>query len=222
MFLGAENGIATAAYGTEFTEAGNNGPCRHQEQTPQRRLGRQLPRKIPDGSTTYGAIALPFPPWQQRELHAERESASTCDRGHGRIEHRERTNSVLLKDRLDWPGVQQVCQLRRTTTRGGRTTTDVQYAIANVDLARAAAAGLLSWWRGHWGIENKVHWVRDETFGEDRCRVRTKSAPQVLSSVRNLAMNWFRSQKIGTIAQALRQSAWNPQPLLTKLGRYDF
>ena len=99
---------------------------------------------------------------------------------------------------------------------------EIQYAITNVDRARADAVGPLEWWRGHWGLENKVHWVRDETFGEDRCRVRTPSAPQVLSSVRNLAMNWLRSQKIDTIAQASRQNAWNPQPLLTKLGRYDF
>jgi len=161
----------------------------------------------------------PFPPWQQRELRAARQSVCTHSKGHGRIEHRQLTSSVLLKDHLHWPGVQQVCQLRRTTTRGVRTTTETQYAITSVDRARADAAGLLEWWRGHWGIENKVHWVRDETFGEDRCRVRTKSAPRVLSSVRNLAMNWLRSQKIDAIAQALRQNAWNPQPLLTKLGK---
>ena len=125
----------------------------------------------------------------------------------------------MLNDHLDWPGAQQVCQLRRTTTRGGRTTTDIQYAITSVDRSHVDAAGLLSWWRGHWGIENKVHWVRDETFGEDRCRIRTKSAPHILSTIRNLAMNWFRSQKIDTIAQALRENAWNPQPLFAKLGK---
>mgnify|MGYP001459867314 CR=1 FL=1 len=56
-------------------------------------------------------------------------------------------------------------------------------------------------------------------MGYRSCQVRIGAAPQVLASVRNLAMNWFRSQKLDTIAQALRENAWNPQPLLTQLGK---
>ena len=103
--------------------------------------------------------------------------------------------------------------------RKGQTSTEVHYAITSVGRDRADAAKLSEWWRGHWGIENKVHWVRDESFGEDRCRVRTGAAPQVLASVRNLVINWLRSQRIDNIAEALRQNAWNPQPLFAKLGK---
>jgi predicted transposase YbfD/YdcC len=129
------------------------------------------------------------------------------------------TSSISLTGHLDWPGVQQVCRLQRTTTRKGQTTTETQYAITSVSRDRADASQLLRWWRGHWGIENKVHWVRDEVFGEDRCRVRSGAAPQILASVRNLVMNWFRSRNIDTIAHALRENAWNPQRLFTQLGK---
>tara|TARA_R110002167_G_C12227932_1_gene609470 strand:+ start:87 stop:362 length:276 start_codon:yes stop_codon:yes gene_type:complete len=84
---------------------------------------------------------------------------------------------------------------------------------------RADAKQLLQWNRGHWGIENRLHWVRDESFGEDRCRVRTKSAPQILAGIRNIAINWLRSQGIDTIAEALRENGWNPQRFFTKLGK---
>lgn len=154
-------------------------------------------------------------------MQQDRQTAETWDKGHGRVEHRRLTAATLLNDYAAWPGLKQVCRLTRTITRRGQTTTEVQYAITSVGREQAEAARLLCWWRGHWRIENQVHWVRDETFGEDRCRVRTGTAPQILSSIRNLAMNWLRSQKIDTIAAALRENAWNPRPLFAKLGRWN-
>ena len=95
----------------------------------------------------------------------------------------------------------------------------MQYAITSVHRSQANADSLLKWWRVHWNIENRLHWMRDETFGEDRCRIRSGAAPQILAGVRNLVINWFRSRKTGNIAQALRENAWNPQPLFATLGR---
>ena len=140
-------------------------------------------------------------------------------KGHGRVERRELTSTTVLNEHLNWPGVKQVCRIVRTTGRKGETTQETQYAITSVGRDRADAAQLSQWWRAHWGIENKVHWVRDETFGEDRCRVRTGSAPHILAAVRNLLMNWLRSRGIDNIAEALRQNAWNPQPLFATLGK---
>ncbi len=74
----------------------------------------------------------------------------------------------------------------------GRPSSEVQYAVTSVARERVSAMDLAIWWRGDWGIENRLHWVRDESFGEDRCRVRTGSAPQVLAGVRNLVINWLR------------------------------
>jgi hypothetical protein len=135
------------------------------------------------------------------------------------VEHRELTSSTMLNDYLDWPGVKQVCQLRRQTLRQGVWSTEVAYAITSAGRDRADVRLLLDWWRGHWGIENKVHWVRDETFGEDRSRVRSGSAPQVLAGVRNLVINWLRAHTTVNLAAALRDNGWNPQPLFAMLGK---
>ena len=116
----------------------------------------------------------------------------------------------MLNEHLDWPGVKQVCQIIRRTTRKGERRTEVAYAITSVGRDRAKALALLNWNRGHWGIENRIHWVRDESFGEDRCRVRQGCAPQILAGVRNLAINWLRNLKVDNIAQALRENGWNP------------
>ena len=95
-------------------------------------------------------------------MAAERETASTLNKGHGRVEHRRLISSTLLNEQLDWPGVKQVCQIIRTTTRKGETTTEVAYGITSVGRDQADAETLLNWNRGHWGIENRIHWVRDE------------------------------------------------------------
>jgi predicted transposase YbfD/YdcC len=129
------------------------------------------------------------------------------------------TSTTMLNDHLDWPGVQQVCRIVRTTVRKGETSSEVHYAITSVGRDRADAKRLMRWWREHWKIENQVHWVRDETFGEDRCRVRSGAAPQILAGVRNLVINWLRGHKIGNLAAALRQNAWNPQRLFAQLGK---
>ncbi len=107
-------------------------------------------------------------------MEAERQEAATFHKGHGRLERRELTSTTLLNEHIDWPGVKQVCRIVRTTVRKGTTTKEVQYAITSAGRDRADASRLMTWWRNHWGIENKIHWVRDETFGEDRCRVRTE------------------------------------------------
>jgi len=152
-------------------------------------------------------------------MKRERDEASTLGKAHGRIEKRRLVTTTMLHDHLDWPGAKQVCQTTRTRTRKGVTTTEVAYSITSVGRDRANAKKLLEWDRGHWGIENKEHWVRDESFGEDRCRVRTGSAPQVLAGVRNLTMNWLRSLKVDNIAEALRENGWQTNRLFAKLGK---
>ena len=143
------------------------------------------------------------------------------NKGHGRIEKRRLVTTTMLAEHLDWPGVKQVCQIIRTTTRKSETRTEVAYGITSVGRDQANAETLLNWNRGHWGIENRIHWVRDESFGEDRCRVQTGSAPQILAGVRNIAINWLRNLKVDNIAQALRENGWNPQPLFAMLGKQN-
>jgi len=65
--------------------------------------------------------------------------------------------------------------------------------------------------RGHWGIENRLHWVRDVTFDDDRCQVRTGAAPQLMAALRNLVIGLFRLNDVRNIAAALRTHAWHAQ-----------
>jgi hypothetical protein len=67
-------------------------------------------------------------------------------------------------------------------------------------------------------IENKLHYVRDETMGEDKCRIRSGSAPQILAGIRNAAITLLWALEIDNIAEVLRANAWHPQRLFAKLG----
>jgi predicted transposase YbfD/YdcC len=123
-----------------------------------------------------------------------------------------------LAEHLNWPGLGQVCRLERTTTRKGKTTREVQHGITSLPRRRADAALLNLRWRGHWGIENQLHWVRDVTFGEDKCQVKLKNAPQNLAAFRNGVISLLRLCGCTEIASALRDFSYRPLKLLTFLG----
>jgi predicted transposase YbfD/YdcC len=149
----------------------------------------------------------------------ERERATTLDKGHGRIERRSITTTTVLNDYLDWPGVKQVCQVRRERRIGERVERETAYYITSLSRSRAGAQKLLSLVRGHWGaIENGLHYVRDEALGEDRSTIFRGHAPQNLAALRNAALNWLRSSGTGKITPALRNFARNPLRLFSQLG----
>jgi predicted transposase YbfD/YdcC len=144
--------------------------------------------------------------------------AETKTKEHGRRVQRRLQTTIRLSKHLDWPGVQQVCRLSRITWRNGQEQHEVEYAITSASRSRADADKLLRWWRGHWGIENRVHYIRDVTFGEDASRIRTASAPQILAATRNAVLSLLRLWGSSNIAAALRENAYQPARLLTKLG----
>jgi predicted transposase YbfD/YdcC len=114
-----------------------------------------------------------------------------------------------------WPHLRQACRVerRRTLRQRGRVVKqerEVGYAVTSLPATRASAAELLRALRGHWGIENTVHWVRDVTFDEDRCQVRTGAAPQALAACRNLALALLRRRRCANVAAALRTHAGRP------------
>jgi hypothetical protein len=77
---------------------------------------------------------------------------------------------------------------------------------------------LADWIRGHWGIENKTHWVRDVTYDEDRSQIRTGTGPQVMATLRNAAIGALRLAGVTNIAAANRHHARNPNRPLALLG----
>ena len=116
---------------------------------------------------------------------------------------------------VPWPHVRQICRVerRRLLVRRGqvyKTQVEVTYAISSAPPERADATRLLRVLRGHWGIENKVHWVRDVTMDEDRCQVRSGAAPQAFAACRNLALTLLRRAGHENIAAALRTNSGRP------------
>jgi predicted transposase YbfD/YdcC len=126
--------------------------------------------------------------------------------------------STRLAEHLDWPGVAQVCRIQRWRTRHGQEEHEVTYAITSVPRTLADARTLLHWNRGHWSIENRSHYVRDMTLGEDASQIRKGHAPQVLASLRNGILTCLRAEGVTNVAAALRKHAYQVHRLLAKLG----
>lgn len=126
--------------------------------------------------------------------------------------------SSRLAEFLDWPGLKQVLRLERTTLRNGQKTVEVQYAITSLSPDRADAARILSYWVGHWGIENRLHWVRDVVFGEDACRAKAGHSPQNLAALRNACLSLLRLSGAKEILSTLRHFTMRPLDLMSFLG----
>lgn len=146
--------------------------------------------------------------------------ARTTDQHGGRIETRWLRASTALEGYLDWPGHKQVLELQRTVTdkRTGKTRCEVAHAITSLGRERATARQLLEVWRAHWHIENKLHWVRDVSFDEDRAQVRAGHAPQVMATLRNIAISLLRVCGAANIAAACRRYAAQPALALAAVG----
>lgn len=108
--------------------------------------------------------------------------------------------------------------MERTTKRKGQSTTEVQYAITSLSRYEANAVKLLKLWRSHWGIENRLHWVRDTLWQEDRCRIKHPTGGHNMAAFRNAAINLLRLAKVPNLAAAVRENAYRVDRLLTRLG----
>ena len=128
-----------------------------------------------------------------QNIHHIFPSYSEADKGHGRIE----TRTIDVINSLDWapatlawPGAKSICRLTSTREIKGKISSEKRYYISSLsgnpsDFARAI--------RGHWGIENCLHWVLDVTFNEDKCRTRKWHAPENLSLLRKVTMNMLKA-----------------------------
>ena len=150
----------------------------------------------------------PFPP-----------EHTTVDKGHGRIEQRTLRTTVALNAYLDFPHVGQICRIERqvTVSKTGRTRTEQIFCITDLTPEQADPGQLLALNRGHWSIENRLHWVRDVTFDEDRCQVRKGHGPQVLACLRNAVIGLLRRlirQPRQSIASMIRHFAAHPAQAL--------
>lgn len=152
-------------------------------------------------------------PWHASPTH------TTIDRGHGRLERRTITVHPTPDD-LDFPHARQALRIHRHRTHHatGTCTTETAYALTSLAPEHATPAQLAQHTRGHWTIENRLHWVRDVTYGEDHSQLRTHNAPRVMASLRNLATSILRQTGHTNIAAALRTTARDFTRPLTLLG----
>jgi len=145
------------------------------------------------------------PAWPEED----EQTWTTTQKAHGRLERRTLTRRLTRATPVGWLGEQQVmrrcCWVKHLST--GKISQEVTYAITSLPPSLASARQLETYWRGHWTIENKVHYVRDVTMGEDACQVRGGHAPHAMAALRNALLNILRSLGSSNIAQSLRHFA---------------
>lgn len=150
----------------------------------------------------------------------KKSSDETLNMGHGRIEERHITVSAELSGYSDWPGLEQVFQLTRKATikKTGKVRKETVYGITSLTPEEASPSRLLELVRCHWHIENKSHWIRDVTFGEDASQVHCGDAPQVMAALRNTAIGLMRWAGKTSIVSACREYAAQPGMALELIG----
>lgn len=138
----------------------------------------------------------------------------------GRIEERTLKASTAMQGYSDWPGLRRVLKMERriTNKRTGVIREEEAYAITSLDEGRASVKQLMKLWREHWHIENRLHYVRDVSYREDKSTVRAGKIPQVMAALRNGAITMMRMAGATNIAAACRKYAAQPGLAMAAVG----
>ena len=118
---------------------------------------------------------------------------SDLEKDHGRLERRRVRTACdigFLSDAKEWKGLRTIVECRgERTVPGGETKVTYRYYISSRDCAAAEFGRII---RGHWSIENNLHWALDVSFGEDGCRARKDNSPRNLEAMRKTALGLLR------------------------------
>jgi predicted transposase YbfD/YdcC len=125
--------------------------------------------------------------------------------GHGRIETQTIRVSSLLKGYSDFPHLEQVFRIDRVTRfkKKGKTRKETALGVTSLSSGQASPRELLDFVRGHWEIENRLHWIRDSVFREDTCTTRTGNGAHVMATLRNMTISLLRVAGSKSIAPVL-------------------
>ncbi len=148
--------------------------------------------------------------------HDDFQTVQVSNKGHGRLERRTMTVSLALKDYGDWPSAEQVFRLERQVQHlgTGKETREVVHGVTSLTAAEASPRRLLELTRGHWAIENGLHYRRDATLREDWSQVRRGHALQVLAALNNVVLGLLLRQGVKNVPQARRRFAAHPEAAL--------
>ena len=142
----------------------------------------------------------------------------TIDKAHGRREHRT-VKLTAVTAGIGFPHAALAPQItrRQRPLSGGRCSVETTHAITDLTAEHTNPAQLADAQRAHWGIENRLHWVRDVTFAEDLSQIRTGNGPAVMATLRNLAISLHRRAGATNIAAACRHVSRHPGRVLPLL-----
>ena len=189
---------------------------------------KEIAKKIVDGGGDYVLAVKENQPKLhaaiQRhfdELHETDFVAGDCrrretkEKGHGRVEQRFYYQSPLpesLRPFVDaWRRLATIGQVISITERDGRECSEVRYYISSLPLGVKRFAEAV---RGHWGIENSLHWVLDVTFDEDRSRIRKDHGPDNFALLRRFALSLIKHDtSTGSVKKKRKRAAWNNDAL---------
>jgi predicted transposase YbfD/YdcC len=156
----------------------------------------------------------------------EFQSYKQVSKGHGRLEVREIWTSTQMNDwyEQEWAGIAQVFRIRRTVKAKGQERCETVYGITNLPRKKADAKRLLELNRTHWWVENRLHYRRDVTLGEDASQVRARGAPEVLAALNGGLLALLDFQGVKNVAKQMRHFCAQPHEalhlLLGKLSRH--
>jgi predicted transposase YbfD/YdcC len=151
-------------------------------------------------------------------LRLPEQHAHTTEKAHGRLDLRSIRVSSELKGYSDWPGLEQVFEIRRCWQSKGVWKEAVRYGVTSLPALIAIPERVLKLKRGHWTIENCLHYVKDVTLGEDKSTVHADNGPKIMAALRNTALSLLRRAGVSTIAARMRYNSTHPQAALEVLS----
>jgi predicted transposase YbfD/YdcC len=151
-------------------------------------------------------------------LRLPEQHAQTAEKAHGRLDIRSIRVSSELKGYSDWPGLEQVFEIRRCWQSKGIWKESIRYGVTSLPATIAIPERILKLKRGHWTIENGLHYVKDVTMEEDKSTVHADNGPKIMAALRNTVVSLLRRAGFSTIAARMRYHSTHPEAALEVLS----
>lgn len=149
----------------------------------------------------------------------EWEQGKQVYKGHGRLEIRHIWTSTQMNEWFEpqWAGIGQVFEVHRQVSSAGKTHEETVYGLTSLTRRQANADRLLTHIQTHWHVENRLHWRRDVTLGEDACRVRQAGAPAVLAALNGAVLGLMDFLDVANVAKQMRYFDAHPFAMISLL-----